>query len=105
MVMKNLTKQYRTTYDSNGKMFSINREGAGLPNMEILIHDSGLHYYEPPKKDLAILKSVSTNKEDFSLTGTWWLNTWCGTTLFRSACERHGEIPGCAVAPKILQRS
>ena len=47
-------------------MFIVYREGSGLPNMEFLIHDSGLHYYGPPKKDLVFLNTVSKDKEGFS---------------------------------------
>ena len=47
-------------------MFILHSEGAGLSNMEFLMNNSGLHYYEPPKKDLVLLKNVSKNKEGFS---------------------------------------
>ena len=30
------------------------------------MHDSGLHYYEPPKKNAVFLNTVSKNKEGFS---------------------------------------
>ena len=33
--------------------------------MEFLMHGSGIHYYEPPKKDLLFLNTVSKNKEGF----------------------------------------
>ena len=66
ITQKNLTKQYIVTYDSNYQMFIIHREGTYLTNMENIIHDSGLHYYEPTKKDLVFLNTVSKNKEGFS---------------------------------------
>ena len=47
-------------------MFIVHREGLGLPNMEFLMHDSGICYYEPTKKDLVLLNTVSKNKEGFS---------------------------------------
>ena len=47
-------------------MFIVHREGEGLPNMEFLMYDSGLNYYEPTKKDLVFLNNVSNNKEVFS---------------------------------------
>ena len=40
-------------------MFIVHMEVAGLPSMEFLMHDYGLHYYEPPKKDLLFLNPVS----------------------------------------------
>ena len=33
-------------------MFIVHSEGSGLPNIEFLMNDSGLNYYETPKKDL-----------------------------------------------------
>ena len=47
-------------------MFIVHREVTDLPNMEFLMYDSGLHYYEPTKKDLVFLNTVSKNKEGFS---------------------------------------
>ena len=47
-------------------MFIVHREGTDLPNMEFLMHDYGIHYYEPTKKDLVFLKNLSKNKEGFS---------------------------------------
>ena len=47
-------------------MLVLHREGTDLPNMEFLMHDSGLHYYEPTKKDLVFLNTISKNKECFS---------------------------------------
>ena len=47
-------------------MLIVHIEGTDLQNMEFMMHDSGLHYYEPTKKDLVFLNTVSKNKEDFS---------------------------------------
>ena len=66
IALKNLTEQYRVIYDSNDQMLIVHREVAGLLNMEFLMHHLGLHYYEPPKKDLVFLNTVSKNKEYFS---------------------------------------
>ena len=66
IALKNLTEQYRFTYGSNGHMLIVHREETGLPNMEFLMHYSGLHYYEPTKKYLVFLNTVSKNKEGFS---------------------------------------
>ena len=33
--------------------------------MEFIIDDYSLHYYEPPKKDLVLLNTISKNKEGF----------------------------------------
>ena len=66
IALKNLTEQYRVTCDRNDQMFIVHRERVDLPKMEFLMHDSGLHYYEPPKKDLLTLNTVSRNNEGFS---------------------------------------
>ena len=66
IALKNLTEHYRVNYDRNYQMFILHREVSGLPNMKFLMHDSGLHYYEPTKKDLVFLKTISKNKEVFS---------------------------------------
>ena len=34
--------------------------------MEFIMHDSGLHYYEPPKKYLVFLNTEYKNKEGFN---------------------------------------
>ena len=47
-------------------MFTVHREVTDLPNMEFLIHDSGLNYYEPTKNYLLFLNTLSKNKEGFS---------------------------------------
>ena len=47
-------------------MFVVHREEAGLPNIEFLMQNSCLYYYEPPKNDLSFLETVSKNKEVYS---------------------------------------
>ena len=49
--LKNLTEHYIVTYYINDHMFIVHSEGAGLPNMECIMHYSGMHHYEPPNKD------------------------------------------------------
>ena len=66
IALKNITEHYRVNYDRTYQMFILHREVSGLPNMKFLMHDSGLHYYEPTKKDLVFLKTVSKNKKVFS---------------------------------------
>jgi hypothetical protein len=45
--LSNVIKQYRVTYDSDDQMFVVHRESANKPNMEFLMQESGLHYYDP----------------------------------------------------------
>jgi hypothetical protein len=47
LALSNAIKQYRVTYDSEDQMFVVHRESANKPNMEFLMHESGLHYYNP----------------------------------------------------------
>ena len=62
ITLKKITEQYIATYDINYQMSIVNREGSFLSNMGFLIHDSGLHYCEPPRTDLVFLNTVSKNK-------------------------------------------
>ena len=66
ILLKNLTEQYRVTYDSNDHIFIVHREGKDLSNSYFIMHDSSLHYYEATKKDLVFLNTVSKNNEGFS---------------------------------------
>ena len=54
-----MTGKYKVTYNINDQMFTVNRDKAGLPNMEFLMHESGLNYYKPPKNGLLFLNTVS----------------------------------------------
>ena len=48
LALSNVIKQYCITYDSDEQMFLVvHRESANKPNMEFLLHESGLHYYDP----------------------------------------------------------
>jgi hypothetical protein len=49
IALSNLIQQYRVTYDSNHLMFIVHRMPE-KPNMEFRMHESGPHYYDPPKK-------------------------------------------------------
>ena len=66
IALKILNEQYIVTYDRNGQMFIVHRDGTDLPNMEFIMHDFGLHYYGPTKKDLVFLNTFSKNKKSFS---------------------------------------
>jgi hypothetical protein len=45
-------------------MFVVHRELDSKPNMEFRMHESGLRYYDPMKKDhISFVKTVSENKE------------------------------------------
>jgi hypothetical protein len=49
------------------QMFVVHRESANLPNMEFLMHESGLHYYDPRTngEHFLFVETVSGNKQGF----------------------------------------
>ena len=65
IALNNLTGKYQVTYNINDHIFTVNRDKAGLPNMEFLMHESGMNYYKPPKNGLLFLNTVSKNKKCF----------------------------------------
>jgi uncharacterized protein YodC (DUF2158 family) len=76
LALSNVIKQYRVTYDSDEQMFVVHWESANKPNMEFLMHESGLHYYDPRNtktvrneanlgcdKNFIFVETVSGNKQ------------------------------------------
>jgi hypothetical protein len=48
-------------------MFAVHRESESKPNMELRVHESGLHYFDPRKEaQLTFVNTVSENKEGFT---------------------------------------
>ena len=111
--MKNLTKKYIFTYDRNDQIFNVHREGSVLPNIEFIIHDSGLHYYDTSKKDLAFLKTVYKNKEGFrkrqikSVVIDWELQQTLGFTNSKEVkCTTiSNHIQDCKVDNKYMDNA
>jgi hypothetical protein len=66
LALRNVTKQYRVTYDSTDQMFVVHREHQNKPNMEFKMHESGLHYFDPRNEAHVFVNTVSGNKEGFS---------------------------------------
>ena len=66
IALRNVIQQYRVTYDSEDKMFMVQQEAEGKPNMEFRMHKSRLHYYDPRNKHFAFIKTVSGNKEGYT---------------------------------------
>jgi hypothetical protein len=50
IALHNLIDQYNVKYDSDDLMFVVHRELDSEPNMELRMHESGLHHYEPRKE-------------------------------------------------------
>jgi uncharacterized protein YodC (DUF2158 family) len=87
LALSNVNKQYRVTYDSDDQMFVVHRESANKPNMEFRMHESGLHYYDPRKKEFTFVNTVSGNKEGFTqrqIKGTELARTLYATLSYPS---------------------
>ena len=61
-----IIQKYRVTYDSEEKMFIVHWEAEEKPNMELRMHKSGLHYYDPRNKLFAFINTVSGNEEGYT---------------------------------------
>jgi hypothetical protein len=64
--LKNMKKQYRVTYNSLEKTFSVHREAAGLPNLLFKEHGNGLHFFNLRQADFAFVKTVESNMRLYS---------------------------------------
>ena len=64
--LSNVIQKYRVTYDSEEKMFIVHREAEGKPNMEFIMHKSGLHYYNQRNNLFSFINTVSGNKEGYT---------------------------------------
>ena len=59
----NLCLQYFVTYRSNDTMSIIHRESEGKPNINFIMHDSGMHYFDPRDEEFTFLTlSLKTKK-------------------------------------------
>jgi hypothetical protein len=47
-------------------MFVVHWESENKPNMELRMHESGLHYYDPRNEEFTFINTVSGNKEGFT---------------------------------------
>jgi hypothetical protein len=67
IALRNLSDQYRVTYDSDDLMFVVHRELENKPNMDFLMHESSLHYYDTRKEQqFTFVDPVSKNKKGFT---------------------------------------
>ena len=44
-------------------MFIVHQEEHGKNNMRFIMHESGLHYYDPEDEDFVFVNTVAGNKE------------------------------------------
>ena len=63
--LKNLTQQYRVTYDRFDQMFIVHRKKNNKPNIHFRMHDSGLHFYDSAK-DFTFVTIISDNRKHYS---------------------------------------
>ncbi len=66
LALKDVKLQYRVTYDSYDASFIVWREDKDLPNMTFKEHASGLHVYDPSRKDFSFVVTVEENMKPFS---------------------------------------
>ena len=66
IALKNLIMQHRAMHDSNDRMFVVHRKATGKPNMKFIMHESGLHYFDPRNENFTFVGTVSENMESFS---------------------------------------
>ena len=45
IALQNFINQYRVTYYNIDQIFVVHREDQEKPNMELKVHESGLHFY------------------------------------------------------------
>ena len=67
--IKNMTKQYIVTYDTNYETSVMHSKESGLPNMELQMNSLGLHMYypfEPNKSNKNFINTFSENKKAFN---------------------------------------
>ena len=66
VALKNLIKKYRVKCDSIDQIFVVHREDQEKPNMELKMHESVFHCYNPNDKVVVLITYVSNNKQGFS---------------------------------------
>ena len=57
-----MIKQHQVTYVSIDQILVVHREDQQKPNMEVKIHESGLHCYNKNDKEVVLINIVSENK-------------------------------------------
>ena len=65
IALRNLHLQYLFTYRIDEMMFIVHRKYEGKPNMQFIMHESGMHCFEPRDQEFSFVNTVSDNKESF----------------------------------------
>ena len=63
IALKNLINQYRVTYDSIDQLFMVHSYDQEKPNMELKMHEYGIHSYNPTDKAVVLINTM-TKKQD-----------------------------------------
>ena len=66
IALRNLHLYYLVTYRSIEMMFIVHVYYEGKPNMQFIMHASGLYYFNPRDKEFNFVNTVSKNKEGFT---------------------------------------
>jgi hypothetical protein len=66
LMLKNMKKQYRVTYDSSEETFLVHRKAAGLPNLLFKEHRNGLHFFDLRQADFVFVKTEESNMRLYS---------------------------------------
>jgi hypothetical protein len=66
IVLKNVKKQYRVTYNSNDEYFMVHHGSEGKPNILFHMHPCGLHYFDLKDQDFMFVSTVTENKKEFT---------------------------------------
>ena len=61
IVLSNLSLQYLVAYMSDEKIFIVNRE-----SVQFIMHESGLHYFDPKDQEFTSVNTVSKNNGGFT---------------------------------------
>ena len=64
--LRNLRLQYLFAYRNNYIMFIFHRESVVKPNMQFIMYEIGLHYFDSMDQEFTFFKTVSENKEGFT---------------------------------------
>lgn len=65
-LLKHVASCYYVAYDSYNQSFIVWWEDIGLPNMIFKMYSSGLHFYNPKRKEFSFVVTVDNNMKMFS---------------------------------------
>jgi hypothetical protein len=104
--LKEVVKTYRVIYNSSDSAFFVLCEDVGLPNMIFKMHSSGLHYYNPSRKEFSFVVTVEDTMAPFNkrqILGADKARTFNACIAFPSLPDykwilRSGQVDECPVS-------